>query len=119
MNVNYLGRSIKSLWPLLLFLVLSLGCTTGVRDRDERNEESAEDRLEAHIGEEIDASVTNTTRGNGPYSLTVEITGSSEVVIHFDNGGYRNIDLDEDNPLITDTWMGTDDAGDSWEIEPT
>src|SRR3989304_9387881 len=119
-NTKNLRRSLKPLAPLLLFLVISLGCTIAVRDTEERNGEGAEaeDRLEAHIGEEIEASVTNTTRGNGPYSLTVDIAGSSEVVIHFDSGGYRDINLYEDNPLMTDTWEGTDDAGDSWEIEP-
>lgn len=102
-----------------LCLSSSSGCSSGRLERGEsRGEDTVEDRLEAHIGEEIEATVTNTTTGNGPYILTVRIAGTDEVIIHFSNGGYRDISLDEANPNMTDSWSGTDDRGNTWEIEP-
>ena len=65
-----------------------------------------------------DCEVTNTTRGNGPYTLECEKSGD-EIVIHFNNGGYINLDIDAQPTGDGSTWEleGTNlQNGDSWEV---
>lgn len=59
----------------------------------------------------------NATRGNGPYTLSCDKLGDT-VTIHFDNGGYVEIDIDSQERDGEGSWIvsGTDSRGDTWTL---
>jgi hypothetical protein len=62
--------------------------------------------------------VTNTTRGNGPYTLECEKSGD-DLTIHFNNGGHIILDVDSQQSPNGSTWQleGTNSRnGESWEV---
>ena len=106
---------------LLLALAIS---QQGCGSSEERGRVPAEaeavkgDHLSHHIGEDVTASVSNVSEGNGPYTLRVGIESEKSVRIYFPNGGWRDITLDEPDPLMDQAWEGTDSEGNSWTIDP-
>ena len=55
---------------------------------------------------EHDCTATNTTKGNGPYTLTCEKEGD-EITIHFPNGGFIVVHENGYHP----------ETGDNWDVE--
>jgi hypothetical protein len=61
---------------------------------------------------------TNSTQGNGPYSLACEKSGDT-LTIHFENGGYIHLDIDSQDKADENTWeiAGSNPANvDSWDV---
>lgn len=60
---------------------------------------------------------SNDTRGNGPYTLSCNKSGNT-VTIHFDNGGYVEIDIDSQERDGEGSWdlSGSDSRGDTWTV---
>jgi hypothetical protein len=60
---------------------------------------------------------TNDTRGNGPYTLSCDKSGDT-ATIHFDNGGYVELDIDSQELDGEGSWVisGTDSRGDTWTL---
>jgi hypothetical protein len=61
---------------------------------------------------------TNSTRGNGPYSLRCEKTGDT-IVLHFNNGGHVTLDVDSQDKADGHSRQieaSNSENGDSWEI---
>ena len=62
--------------------------------------------------------VMNTTRGNGPYTLSCDKSGD-DITIHFNNGGYITLDVDSQESADGSTWEleGTNaQTGESWQV---
>lgn len=102
---------------VLIFVVaFNVGCSTGPDD----NVDSPEERAQPEALEDgsYPCEVSNTTRENGPYSLTCEKSGDS-VEIQFDNGGFITVDIESQETADGHAWeiTGTDARnGDSWEM---
>ena len=97
---------------LLMLLFSLLGCggndNSSGNTYEEIDQQSLSDDEKTNLGDmesqieidtqtqadgSYDCDVTNTTRGNGPYSLGCDKDGD-EVTIHFDNGGHVTVDSD-------------------------
>src|SRR5258705_11285211 len=78
---------------LLLLAVLALGACDSANSANSREKVAEEQRSSFLEDGSYNCEVSNTTRGNGPYTLECEKSGD-EIVIHFNNGGYINLDID-------------------------
>lgn len=98
---------------LCILAFVSCGCSTA----DNTVEDGGGIAAELADGT-YSCEVTNTTRGNGPYSLECE-KSDSEIVIHFNNGGYITLDVDAGHLSDGETWNfdGSNVRnGDAWEV---
>ena len=60
----------------------------------------------------------NVTRANGPYTLNCDKFGPT-VTIHFNNGGYIDLDVDSESSVDGSLWSITGinpDDGEGWEL---
>ncbi len=107
---------------LILMLTLLSSCGSNSSDSNENSssysssggsaeddgQDSEDDSVQGRTSDgDFDCSATNTSRGNGPYTLGCEKYGG-DVTIHFNNGGHVTVDED-----------GYDsNTGEYWDVEP-
>lgn len=109
---------------LLPLILAAVGCGSGSESHPRGATNGAEsvdveEGRNALVDGTYSCTVSNVSRGNGPYSLECEKSGS-EVVIHFPSGGYLSVDIDTESVPQEGTvrFEGTDQKkGDAWEIE--
>jgi hypothetical protein len=98
---------------LMSCLFLSLvACGTPASDDDSGAEQEA-----SFLDGTYSCEASNTTSGNGPYSLECDKSGD-EVVIHFNNGGHITLDVDSQE-MRGEQWHveGTNaQRGEAWEV---
>ena len=107
-------------WLLLALLLNSCGSnspdsiegstsySTSSTSAEDDGQDSEGDSVQGRTPDgDFDCSATNTSRGNGPYTLGCEKYGG-DVTIHFNNGGHLTVDED-----------GYDsNTGEYWDVEP-
>lgn len=103
---------------LFAFLGLgAVGCGSGSTADDSRAESGAVVADELAPGT-YTGTVTNETRGNGPYTLQCD-RYASQVTVHFDNGGFVAIEIESEERTSEGLWeiRGTESrSGDEWSI---
>jgi len=63
-------------------------------------------------------NATNSSRGNGPYTLECEKSGD-RVILHFANGGHVTLDIGSQETADGHSWQieaSHAETGDSWEL---
>ena len=105
------GHRVARIGAIFLALGLMAGCSNSQQDQTPM---SSTDIAASFPDGTYSCEVTDTTDDDGPYDLTCDKSGS-EVVAHFDNGGYVTGELDgaSKDQLV---FSGTDSRDRDWQF---